>query len=341
MAISIDIGTRNVHLVSGQVNGNKIMIDRMIMDSIPSGLVQDGIIREFSSLELAMKNMFDKYKIKGKDGIITINGSHVYTRELDVPKAEPKIMSNVVSFEVQSTLNGNKDVVVEFIASKQQNKDNQNQVHVRASALQNDVVLDYAKLLHQLKMRPSAMDIHPNSISKLLHGRIINDTGTQDTSIMLIDIGCVSSTTYVINNGDIVYTRIIPIGAIDIERYVVNFNNNEKSEKKISLDDIDLSINYLRLNTDLGDVVRPLVMSLTDGVNRIQQFLSGRIQGNKVEKIYIYGRGSTFNGLEDTLVESMGLKIERIRSLSGVSLPEGVDPSPFLNAIGALIRLKN
>jgi type IV pilus assembly protein PilM len=340
MSIAIDIGTRNIHLVSGQARGDRIFIDRMVIDPIPSGLVQDGIIREYSGLELAMKNMFDKYKIKGRDCIITINGNHIYTREMDVPKTAPKVMANVVTFEVQNATNGNKDIYVEFVASKQQNPEKPNMLHVRASAIQSDYILDYGKLIKNLKMKPVAMDIHPNAITKLMNCREINDVQTKDRNIMLVDIGFVTSTAYVISNGEIAYTRIIPSGTIDLDRYCINFNSNEKPENHISIEKINLSLSNLRMNQSLGDAIRPLVMSLTDGVNRIQQFLSGRILGNKVETIYIYGFGSTFEGFEETLKESMKMNVERVKKLSGVNFPEGTDPAPYLNAIGALIRLK-
>jgi len=157
---------------------------------------------------------------------------------------------------------------------------------------------------------------------------------------MLIDIGCVTSTAYVISNGDIAYSRIIPVGSIDIERYCANANGNAKEDQRINIDQIDLSLNSLRMNQSLGDSVRPLVSALTDGVNRIQQFLSGRIQGNRLNTLFIYGRGSTYAGLEETLTESMGQKVERIRKLSGVHFPDGLELAPYLNAIGALIRQK-
>jgi len=340
MPIAIDFGTRNLHLVSGQVSGRKITIDRMFMDTIPTGLIQDGIIREYGGLEMAVRNMLDKNRMREKNCIVTINGNHIYARELDVPKTDPKVLANVVTFEVENAMNGGKAVTVEYVASKQQNADKPNLLHVRATAIQNDYILDYGKMLKNLKLRPLAMDVHPNAIVKLMYERNINDKPGSDTNIMLIDIGCVTSTAYVLANGDLAYTRIIPVGAVDIERYCVNLNN-EQAGKKIGLDEIDLSLNLLRMNTMLGDAVRPLVLSLTDGVNRIQQFMSGRIQGNRIDRIFIYGRGSTFTGIEETLSESMNIPVERIRKLSDVHTPADIEIAPYLNAIGALIRLKN
>ena len=132
MPIAIDFGTRNLHFVSGQVSGKKISIDRMLIETIPTGLIQDGIIREIGGLEMAVRNMLDKYRIKDKQCIVTINGNHIFTRELDVPKSAPKVMSNIVTFEVENAMNGGKNVSVEYVANRQQNVDKPNLIHVRA-----------------------------------------------------------------------------------------------------------------------------------------------------------------------------------------------------------------
>jgi type IV pilus assembly protein PilM len=340
MSIAIDFGTRNIHLVVGQATGKRLRIDKMVVESIPGGIIQDGVIRDFSALEMALKNLFSTHRLKKGNCIVTINGNHVYTRELDVPKSAPKVLANVVDFEVRNAMNAANDITVEFVEHKQPNADKPNMLHVRASAIQTEYVLDYGKLLKALNLKPAAMDIHPNAITKLVTGRDINDSNEQGRNVMLIDIGCISSTTYVIGGGEIIYTRIIPVGAIEIERYCQNAAGSDKSAEPIPLEQIDLSLNSLRINQPLGDAVRPLVIALTDGVNRIQQFISGRISGNKIEKIYIYGRGSTFPGLEETLSQSISLKVERVRKLSDLTLPPNGDPAPFLNAIGALIRLK-
>lgn len=338
--IAIDIGTRNLHLVSGQVKGNRIIIDRMLTETMTPGLVQDGIIREFGVLETTIRNMLDKYKVKDKKCVITINGGHIYSRELEVPKASPKVLNNVITFEVKNGMNVNNDVSVEYVTTRHQDPQKPNMLRVRASAMQTDHILDYAKLLKSVKLKPVAMDINPNAIVKLVNGRVINDLQTNGRNLMLFDIGAVTSTAYVISNQEIAYTRIIPVGTMELERYCIKYNENKVPEEHLQLENLDLSLAKLRENAAVGDIVRPLVIALTDGFNRIQQFIAGRIQGNPIDMVYIYGRGATFAGFPETLKESFRTDVQLIEKLSDLNLPEKSVPAPYLNAIGALIRLK-
>ncbi len=339
MSIAIDIGTRAIHLVQGQASKTSVSIRQAIIEPIPTGLMQDGIIREFGGLEMALKNMLAKYRIGDKSCYLTINGSHIYNRELDVPNAKPKILDDIVSFEVQSSMSATKEVAVEYTLSKQKPVDKPDLIHVRASAMLLDYINDYNKLLRNCGLNPIALDIHPNALCKLLASAVINDKPQREgSSTMFVDIGAVTSTAYIITNAEIMYSRIIPIGGIDIERYVINHNNDASGEDQISLENLDLSLTNLRNDEPLGNAVRPMVTTLNDGIQRIQQFLSGRMQSGRVDMIYLYGRTAIFNNFDKTLGEAFSIPTEVIRKINKVSMPKNQPIAPFVNAIGAMIR---
>ncbi len=339
MPIAIDFGTRSMHLVQGRAGKTSVSIQQAFIEPLPSGLIQDGIIREFGGLEMALRNMLSKYKIRDKQAIITINSSQVYTREFDVPHAKGKVLDDVVRFEVESSMSNDKEIAVEFVASKQNNQKDENMIHVRASAMQMQYINDYNKLLKNCGLTPVAMDIHSNAVCKLIDKSEINARPVREgTSIMLIDMGAVTTTAYIITDGEITYSRIIPSGGIDIERYVYNHNNDAEGKDQIDISTLDLSLASLRNDESLANAVRPLVTAVNDGIQRIQQFIAGRLQNGKVGMIYLYGRTSIYNNYEKTLNEAFGVQTEVIRSIGKVNMPRDIIIAPYINAIGALIR---
>ena len=341
MSIAIDFGTRALHLVQGQASKTSVNIRQAFIDPLPSGLMQDGIIREFGGVEMALKTMLAKYRINDRNCIATINGSHIYTRELDVPNAKGKVLDDVVSFEVQSSMSATKEVGVEYTVTKQKIPDKPDLIRVRASAMQVDYINDYNKLLRNCGLTPVALDIHPNALCKLISNAEINDRPIREgASILFLDIGAVTSTAYIITNGEIIYTRIIPSGGIDIERFVVTRNNDTVSSDQIDISKLDLSLQNLRNDESIGNAVRPMVTTINDGIQRIQQFLSGRLQNGRVENIYLFGRTSIYNNLEKTLGEAFGVQTETIRKINKVTMPADVPIAPYINAIGAMIRME-
>ncbi|NLM78589.1 MAG: pilus assembly protein PilM [Ruminococcaceae bacterium] len=340
MSIAIDIGTKAMHLVQGAVHKkNQVTIKRAVIEPLPSGMVQDGIIREFGGLEMTVKNMLQKYSIKDKNCSLTINGNHIYSRDVVIPRGKPAVMKDVATFEVMSSMNTTKDMSVEYVVSKQPVPDRPEMVNVRASAMQLDYVNDYHKLLKNCKLRAEALDIHANAITKSIAGREINGRPIRDNeSVLVLDLGAVTSSAYIFNKGEIIYSRIIPVGGLDIERFIAQRNEKESGERQLLLDQLDLSLNTLRQDPGLADVVRLLVSTVNEGVQRILQYLASRLQDARVSTVYLCGRTATYKGIDRTLAETFNLQTETIQQLSQVILPEGVPVAPYINAIGALIR---
>ncbi|MDW7656055.1 MAG: pilus assembly protein PilM [Bacillota bacterium] len=340
MPIAIDIGTRAMHLVQGTARKDQVTVKKAIIEPLQSGLIQDGIIREFGGMEMALRNMLQKYGIKDKACSLTINGNHIYSREIVVPRGKPKVMQDVVSFEVQASMNSTKDMAIEYVMSKQPVPDRPEMVNVRASAIQVEYVNDYYKLLKNCKLTPVALDIHANAMAKALAGREINDRPIKDNgSILVLDIGGVTTSSYIYSKGEIIYSRILPIGGIDIERYISQRNEKETGDRQLMIDRLDLSLDSVRQDAGLADAARPLVTTISDGVQRILQYLASRLQNDRVSVIYLCGRTASFTGLDRTLAETFGLTTETIQKLSQVTMPPNVPIAPYVNAIGALIRL--
>ncbi len=338
MPIAIDIGTRALHIVQGKATKSGVTIQRALIEPIPSGLVQDGIIREFAGLEVALKNVLTKHRIKDRTCVVTINGSHIYSRELDVPKASEKIMNDVVTFEVQSSMNNQKEVVVEYVQSRPTESDKTDMVHVRASAIQLSYVDDYRRLLKNCKLKPLALDIHGNALRKLLNKNKINERSIAETANILIDMGGVTTTVYIVLKGEIIYSRIVPVGGIDIERYVIRHNEEMSGDQLINLENLDLSLDSLRNDESLANAVRPMVSTVNDGVQRILQFIAGRLQGNSIERVYLYGRTAMYRNLDKTMAATFNLPTEIVTSFTTVKMLDKQAIAPYINAIGALIR---
>ena len=340
MPIAIDIGTRALHMVEGKAKGKRVDIRKAVIEPIATGLVQDGIIREMGGIEVALRNMLKKSGIADRTCYLTINGNHIYTRELAVPKSKPKIMHDVVSFEVQSSMGANKEVAVEFVVTKQAVSERADMVNVRASAIQVDVVSDYYKLLRNCHLVPSGLDIHANAISKTLAGSEINGKPLKEgVATLVLDIGGATSSAYILRNGEVIYSRIIPIGGLEIERYVTQFNEKQTGGQQLLIEKIDLSLDSIRKNSDLADAVRPIVTTINDGVQRLLQYMGSRMQNERINQIYLCGRTAIFSGLDRTLSETFGVQTETIEKINLINMPTNIPVAPYANAIGALIRL--
>ena len=95
--LSIDITDRQIKLVRGSAQGNKIKIDEVDFREIEKGLVSNGYIADVPLVAAEIIDMINTRAIKEKDTIVSISSSSILYKELMLPK--PRKLSNTAAIE--------------------------------------------------------------------------------------------------------------------------------------------------------------------------------------------------------------------------------------------------
>lgn len=371
MPVAIDVGSRNLHLVEGGYRNGVVTILRTGTEALPTASVTDGIIRDTAGFEMALKSALARHGLSRGGVILTVNSNQVFQKEFEIPKAKPKAMADIVRFEVMQSIGINRDMSVTYTILPDVPGQDPAKVRVRAAAFQADAVQAYYKALKTLGLRPVAMDIHSNALAKLFRDAVVNGRPMAGRTVLLADIGGSTTSVYILANGEIIYTRIIPSGGMELERYVLAYNNQQLEQggpvgmapgqsaledmpgtpprkaaapeaaprEPLTLDALDLSLESLKANPLLADAIRPLFSSLADNIQRIVQFQKARMDGFKIETVYLAGGIGRLKGAAATLAGVLDLPTETIVTHSRIQ-PGAAPLSPALiNAAAALIRL--
>ena len=111
----------------------------------------------------------------------------------------------------------------------------------------------------------------------------------------------------------------------------------------------------------INDIAKAQVRNWIHEIERLFNYYKSTGQGNKIDKIYIYGGSSNLKGIETFIKDALNLPVIKIQSLSNVNCSKinvskvdkskidifkvdsskvDVELSKYLNAIGAIIRLR-
>lgn len=342
MILSIDIGSRNLHILEGKVSNHVVEFGRTAVEPVANGSVVDGIVRDHAGLEVAFRSALAKKGIRGGKVVLTTNSSHVFQKDLEVPVAKPKDVADMVRFEVLQSVGSGKDMVVEFVtAGETKNPEGTKLTRIRAAALQKEFISEYYEILKNLKLTPVALDIHLNAISKLFKGAAVNGRPLAGRSILLVDLGASTSGVYILTDGEIVYSRMLPTGDKDLESVVKQrMNVTEAQGALASAVEADFSLEALRGDAALADAVRPYFNAVSDGIQRIIQYHKGRFDNFLLEDVFLFGGAAKYKGVDATLANMLGQGVETIQTVDRIKAPAGVHISDFINAAGAMIRLE-
>lgn len=338
--LSFDIGARNLHLVEGFVKGNAVWVLNGINVELPKGTITDGVIINKEALSLAMQEAASRIGTSSIGAIITINTNNVLIREFEVPAGNPKELEGMIKSEVAQYFSISDSDIVEYRKIAEFEDQGIRKVKVRAGVMNREVAADYYNLLLGLKLKPLALDIHPNVISKLFTAEtILNGQSLGLKNIILLDIGYSGTMIYLLAQGSLELFRFTTFGfkAIDSLLSNVLIVNEEEAEK--------IRIDSLAENKDLEDnkaytTVRPLYGELLEELRKVIQFFQSRSGSKKMDDIVLMGGGASLAGLIPVISQGLGVETGKLSEINTVTLNDSrINLGTAVYAAGALIRL--
>lgn len=337
-SLSLDIGSKYLHLVEAQVKENIVEIITSANVELPKGAIEDGLIANKEALALAVQEAIARSGASAKEAVVTINTKSMIIRDFEVPTGDPKELEGMINNEILQYYGISDSDLIEYRKISEIVVNDVKKVKVRAAVMNREIAFGYYDLLLNLKLKPIALDIHPNAVSKLFTSQSrINEVSLSEENVILLDIGYSGTMIYVLAQGNLDFFRAVNFGSKLIEIFLSNslsLGEVEAGREKIEF----LSGGQLEEDNNVLAAVRPLYGELLEELRKVIQFRS-RSDTKKLNGIYLMGGGSSFTGLAAYLSQGLGFEVHKLHSLNTIQPDGKTDLSSLLNAAGALIRL--
>ena len=356
----IDASSSNLKVVVGSYNPKTglVMIDKAGIVPLESDTINDGAVSDSFGVVMALKHALAKLDINVKNTIVTIEGSFMHTRDLELPTVKPEQLKDMVKYEIVGQ-GSNRDVIVDYIVYDKtiDEETKTDRLKVRATAIPVDVANEYRDLLKNADLTPCALDVNPNAIRKLFNGGMINgNTNISNSTLLLIELAGKTTTITVLDKGFPVLSRRLQFGHGNIRQVAESVKkmqgggdkqsslarrlNITKSDADMSVpvDDIDVWHESLSDEPSLQSAVNAYFKSLTDAVSRTAQFSISKYRVDSISTCFLYGSGSGYKKIDKELSRQLGTQVEVLNTISTVAGPKNFIVSEFINCCGALIR---
>lgn len=349
--LSIDIGSQNIKIAYGKHNKDKIYIDKLIMTETPLHCIEDGNITDKMKLVDVIKEMLSISGIKTKDVVFTTKSTDIISREVLVPDVEKEELDTVVQYEIQQYLPIiMEDYIVQYNVLehiKDQSPEGiVNKLNALTVTYPKRMAEQYLKLAEDLSLKPEALDVNFNAVSKLFENNfdINGEIFIKEQTTAVIDMGAEKICINIFCDGKMVFNRIISSGGNVIDRNLArsfDISLEEAEKRKKEFCDLlgEKGITHME---ELNAVIRETTDSWIDELGRVLQFYTNKKVGNKIDRIFIHGGTSRLKGLAGYMKNMLNIQVSNINSMSNVVLSKDVvkeSMNYFLNGIGALIRL--
>lgn len=299
--LSIDITDRQIKLVRGSAQGNKIKIDEVDFREIEKGLVSNGYIADVPLVAAEIIDMINTRAIKEKDTIVSISSSSILYKELMLPK--PRKLSNTAAIEamIGSNMGISGDYNISYTIVGETVDENKNPlIKVLATACPQRLVGGYVKLFTHMGLSLKAVNISNNAISRLI----------QNTPKM---------------------SGYMPLLLVQIDKEFLNINLYEDNVLSFS--------RYFKIDpADYNNAEDYVNQAIYDNLFRMFQFFQSRKDMKPIKEMMFYGEIGDFIALTNT-VSGFSVPCHILSAPTTIASRADFEFTVYANAIGALYKV--
>jgi type IV pilus assembly protein PilM len=221
------------------------------------------------------------------------------------------------------------------------------------------IIQTYQNLFTSIGLNPLSMEIHSNSIEKLIqfHKNLTSNSAYANKGVIFIDMGHSFFNVSFYEKGLYQFNRVIEAGGRDLDSIISKSLDisGKKAEtakreifKKISVEDLDIKYGHVTSDFQPPSPKAKLLIDLLGAINQwVSQINSvlaymKRSKEKSIDRIYIYGGISQINGLSSYLEKRLGIKTSIPKSLYRFACARDIDKqmemAEYGNALGAFLR---
>ncbi|MDO5560938.1 MAG: pilus assembly protein PilM [Oscillospiraceae bacterium] len=307
--LSFDITDRNIRIIKGTENKNKIRITSAATLNIEEDIIVNGYVKDIPRLATIINQRLKQNRMSDKEAIVSISSNMTIFKELSVSRAaKDQEFTKLVKAEMQQTVGIDDTYSISYTivenssgAAKGNDKmpggGDEDKVTVLATACPLEVIDSYRRVFQMLSISLKSVMIGCNCITKVL----LSDEKNRSKMPLLavqIDNNFISVNIYA--NNQLAFSRFASIDPAD-------YNNS-------------------------ADYVYEAV---NENIFRMLQFHKSRNMNDPIRNVILYGDTKDYIRIAKDL-EQMDINTSVISIPKNISGYQNLEISLYANAIGAM-----
>lgn len=300
--LSIDITDKQIRLVRGALNGNKIRVLEVETRDLTAGSISNGYVTDIPMVAGEITDIIAARNIKEKDAIVCINSGSILYKDLTIPK--PKKISNSAAIEsmILTTMGITKEYNISYsIIGEDKDENEQPVLKILATAVPQRMVDGYIRLFTQLGIKLQQINVSNNCIT-----RLILNTPKLEASM--------------------------PLMLVQIDNDFININLYEDNQLSLS--------RYVRVDPyDYNNDEDYVNQAVYDNIFRTLQFTGQRKDAKPLKEIMFYGQVRDFISLSNA-VSSFNVPSHILNIPNNIVTFCDFDFAEYANSIGAFFKVR-
>lgn len=327
---SLNIGAGSVKAVTINIGRDRPKITNMGIAPIPSGVFEEGFIKDTNLVASAITEALLQGGIKDKNIITALSGDNIISRELEMPIMSSEELQEALMWEADEFLPFSVDEAnLDHVVLEEKGE----QVSVLLVAANKELVENFIEPIKKAKLKPKSLNIEPFA----LHALLKNHKNSNGKNLAMIDIGSSHTVILLLKGERVELIRTLPIGGQDFTQALeetFELSTERAEEIKIQLAMVDENQDLTEEGISYESIRNVLLqqsLHLLDEISRSFNYFQVQQRGENLQQIYLSGGGSLLNGLIDSLYTELEVPVEILDPLEDIELDRSFNQTIMAN----------
>ena len=310
--VGLDIGSSSIKMVELEVKGHKYNLERFGMSLIPEGLVSGGEIIDPVVLSGLIMSLHKELGIKSKSICTGMFGGAVIVKKIFIPRTDKKLIGEQIRWEAEQYIPFDlNETSVDYHLLRESNTTTET-MDVLLVAAKQDCIAGYFEAIESAGLKCSLIDVNSFALANCFE---IN-YGIREGVTAIINIGAKVMNFVVIEKGNVVFCRDIPMGGYTYDMEIVsglNVSVVEASELKVGFSQMNES------PVELETIIKNTNNILCEEIKESFRFYNQSDSGASVNEIFLCGGSVKVPDLMSSIEESTSIKCQAFNPFQKVS----------------------
>lgn len=301
--LGLDIGTSTIKIAELNVSKNGIELVSFGFSPTPLGAVNGGEIHNATSIAVAINGLINEMRSKRKSICAGLWGNSVIVKKISIPRIDPKLVADQLRWEAEQYIPFEvKDVsLAHHVINSNGAGDT---MEVLLIAAQNEIIQQFQKTVGETKLELAILDVSGFALAntyEMNYGKKMGET------VALLNIGAGNTNFVVVHDGEIVFSRDMPVGG-------ANYTNEIQRELGISASEAESlklsAVQQAEVPEEIHRVISSSNEAMTDEVRNGFEFFAASNSGLTINKCFFSGGGSAMPGLMDRVAQIANIPVQ-------------------------------
>jgi len=321
--VGVDIGPSYIKVVelsrSVSRGEDTYRLDRFGIGAVPAGSLEGHRVVKPADLGAALQSLLKSSGIKAKRAAVAVSGSSVITKTLSLPAGmSDRELEALVQIEADQYIPYSLDEVridFEVLGPTRGSAEN---VDILLAASHSANVEERVSVANSAGLEAAVVDVEAFALQNACEQLSDECVTEEGGAVALVDIGAMTTSVVVIQDGQVVYTREQNIGGARLSEDIQHRYGLDPAEAEEAKRSGELPDDYS------PTVLLPFVELLAQDIKGALQFYSAAGSGADVSKLFITGGSAVLPELGTRVAEETGVPTRLFNPMTNMTLASAV-----------------